>query len=295
MIEAATVDCHVHVVPPRLPGLKPIGPAGALLDARPDVLAGKLRGEMARAGVSHALAMGCLDSPPGDALGINGTLQLAAAVRGLHAVGAIDPRKTVVNHPDHYRRAEEQIAAGQVVALKAYLGYLHYGPESPPYRPYYRLAAKYRIPVILHTGDNWSTSAKVRYAHPLLVDDAAVDHPDVNFVMAHFGNPWLMDAAEVVYKNRNVWADLSGLVVGTDADFPTHDRGPLPADSAAALFLNDFQKAYRYADKPDRFLFGTDWPLAPMPGYRRFIEAVVPRADHPAVFGGNAAALFRLR
>ena len=42
---------------------------------------------------------------------------------------------------------------------------------------------------------------------PLLVDDVAVDNPDVKFVMAHFGNPWLIDAAEVIYKNDNVWAD----------------------------------------------------------------------------------------
>jgi hypothetical protein len=29
--------------------------------------------------------------------------------------------------------------------------------------------------------------------------------------MAHAGNPWMIDAAEVVYKNLNVWVDvLSG-------------------------------------------------------------------------------------
>ena len=46
------------------------------------------------------------------------------------------------------------------------------------------------------------------------MDEVAVDHPTREFVLAHVGNPWLTDAAEVVYKNLNVWADLSGLVVG---------------------------------------------------------------------------------
>ena len=44
--------------------------------------------------------------------------------------------------------------------------------------PYGRLAAKYDIPVIFHTGDTYSQSAKVKYAHPLFIDDVAVDFPE---------------------------------------------------------------------------------------------------------------------
>jgi predicted TIM-barrel fold metal-dependent hydrolase len=91
----------------------------------------------------------------------------------------------------------------------SHLGYLQFGPEHPNYVPYYEIAARYHLPVIVQTGDNWSTKAKVKYAHPLRMDEVAVDHPEVRFVLAHFGNPWLIDAAEVVFKNPNVWADLS--------------------------------------------------------------------------------------
>jgi predicted TIM-barrel fold metal-dependent hydrolase len=28
--------------------------------------------------------------------------------------------------------------------------------------------------------------------------------PETKFVLAHFGNPWILDAAQVVYKNMNV-------------------------------------------------------------------------------------------
>jgi predicted TIM-barrel fold metal-dependent hydrolase len=51
------------------------------------------------------------------------------------------------------------------------------------------------------------------------MDEVAVDHGDVRFVLAHLGNPWLIDAAEVIFKNPNVWADLSGLLVGTAEQF----------------------------------------------------------------------------
>src|SRR5947208_3489440 len=188
--EALMIDTHVHVVPPGLPGVGPLGlrPEGGAAE-----VAARLRDEMAAAGVGQALAMGAWNAGPDDPLGVNETLQLARAVPGLHAVGVADPLR---NDPDHLRRVEAVLASGQVKALKAYLGYLHYPPDHPGYVPYYELAGRFKLPVVFHTGDTYSPQAKVRFAHPLLVDDVAVDHPNVRFVLAHVGNPWLIDAAE---------------------------------------------------------------------------------------------------
>ena len=140
-----------------------------------------------------------------------------------------------------------------------------------------------------HTGDTYSARAKVKFAHPLLIDEAAVDHPDVNFVMAHCGNPWLIDAAEVVYKNTNVWADLSGLLVGDSAAF----EGMAQSGGLAKVAKN-VADALGYSERPDRFLYGSDWPLAPMRSYRNFIELIIPEEQRQAVFEGNARELFRL-
>ncbi len=289
------IDAHIHAVHDHVPGGKPGGPEEVDLDARPDTVAARLRTEMKEAGVTHALGMGRLDAPSDDPLGINGTLRLAALVPGLHAIGIADPSKRIATHAEHFKKAEDDIAAGKVVALKAYCGYLPFGPDSPAYTPYIRLAARYKIPFVLHTGDTWSTRAKLRYAHPLLVDDVAVDHPDVRFVIAHLGNPWLIDAAEVVFKNDNVWADLSGLLVGTAEAFRTGPDGRPSPESAWAQSLPALQKAFHYAEKPDRFLYGTDWPLAPMAGYRAFVESFIPREHHEAVFDTNARKLFGIK
>jgi predicted TIM-barrel fold metal-dependent hydrolase len=199
-------------------------------------------------------------------------------------VGVADPTRT---HLDHLRRAEDQLKRGKVKALKAYLGYLHYGPDSPQYVPYYELAKKYHLPMIFHTGDTYSTKAKLRFAHPLLVDEVAVDHPDVRFVLAHVGNPWIMDAAEVIYKNENVWADLSGLVVGDEADFRLTEFQEGMRETAESV-----RRAWRYTGKPNRFLYGSDWPLVPMSAYREFIATIVPEAHRKAVFEENAKSLF---
>jgi predicted TIM-barrel fold metal-dependent hydrolase len=277
------IDSHIHVVPPRLPGVGSLSP---VLDAPAESVADVLRQEMATAGVTQALAMGAWGAPDEDPLGVRGTLQIARSVPGLRAIGIADPTRTT---PEHLQRAATFLASGQVRALKAYLGYLHYAPDHPGYRPYFELAARYQAPFIFHTGDTYSPRAKLRFAQPLLVDDVAVDHPDVRFVLAHLGNPWLTDAAEVVYKNVNVWADLSGQVVGDASSFVAEEHQDRLQEAAAAL-----ARAFRYAERPNRFVYGSDWPLAPMGAYSAFIRSAIPATYHKQVFEENARTLFRL-
>ena len=289
------IDTHIHVVSSGLPGIKS-KPADVLKlyqGPRAD-MAARLEEEMKQANLAYAFGMGCLGGPPADPLGIAGTLALAASVPGLRAVGVADPRRA---EPAHLKAVEAQIETNRdkIVAFKAYLGYLHFGPEHPNYVPYYKLAKKYDLPVIVHTGDNWSTAAKVKYAHPLLMDEVAVDHPDVRFVLAHFGNPWLIDAAEVLFKNPNVWADLSGLFVGNKKEIEDLLHQAKSPDSAMGLIVSDLRKAIGYVGDFKKFIYGSDWPLAPMASYRRLIESFIPEVHHPAVFRANAETVFKIK
>jgi predicted TIM-barrel fold metal-dependent hydrolase len=277
------IDMHIHAVGPNLPGVKPLA---ALLDEPPPTVAAVIREEMKQVGVTHVLAMGRLDCTAADPLGIQSTLAIAELVPGMAAIGVADPTQT---DAAHLARVEEELQRGRVKALKGYLGYIYHGPDSPGYVPYFRLAARYNLPVIFHTGDNYSRKAKVRYAHPLLVDDVAVDHPGVRFVMAHFGNPWLTDAAEVVYKNDNVWVDFSALLVGDAATFAAYEQSGLMGRTVERV-----RQAMEFSERPDRWLYGSDWPLAPMAAYRDFIAALVPEPFHQALFEDNARALFGL-
>jgi predicted TIM-barrel fold metal-dependent hydrolase len=288
----AVIDTHVHIVNSRLPGVldtfSPLAPFGKDGTEGPKRLVKTIEDGTRKAGVVQALCMPRFEVSDRDPLGIQDTLAVAALVRGpkLHPVGLAHPERF---DRDHLDRVEEVLKQGKVKALKAYLGYLHYEPYSPGYRLYFKLAAKYKIPVIFHCGDTYSRSAKVKFAHPLKIDEVAVDYPRTRFVIAHFGNPWLMDAAQVVYKNKNVWADLSAIVIGDAESFATMGK-----EGVLDRAVKRVKEAIEYTEAPEKFLFGSDWPLSPMAVYCDFVRRLFPEKLHAKVFGGTARELFGL-
>ncbi|MCA1030401.1 amidohydrolase family protein [Bacillus timonensis] len=180
-------------------------------------------------------------------------------------------------------RLENEIIKPNVVGMKIYLGYYPFFANDEVYQPIYRLAKKYQLPIVFHTGDTYSERGLLKYSHPLTLDEVAVEHKDVTFIMAHFGDPWVLDGAEVVYKNTNMYADLSGLVVGTSSEIKRHQSG---------RFFDHLLHALSYCDHYDKLIFGTDWPLIPIRPYIQLIKDIVPCEYHEDVFYNNALKVF---
>ncbi|MFB7304205.1 amidohydrolase family protein [Heyndrickxia sporothermodurans] len=178
---------------------------------------------------------------------------------------------------------ENELQKDNVVGIKIYLGYYPFYAYDEIYHPVYALAEKYDVPVVFHTGDTYSERGLLKYSHPLTLDEVAVRFRKVRFVMAHFGDPWVLTGAEVVYKNSNMFADLSGLIVGTEIELMSYSEG---------RFLDHLRHALVYCDHYDRLLFGTDWPLAPIKPYIKFIQQLIPKKYHEDVFYNNAVKVF---
>lgn len=179
---------------------------------------------------------------------------------------------------------ERDLQKPNVVGLKIYLGYYPFYAYDRVYDPVYELAARYQVPVVFHSGDTYSERGLLKYSHPLTLDEVAVKHRDVTFMMAHLGDPWVLDGAEVVYKNRNMYADLSGLIVGDAANCQRLGESP--------LFFAHLRHAITYCDHYDKFLFGTDWPLAPVKPYIEFVQGLIPVEYHEDVFYKTALKVF---
>lgn len=180
-------------------------------------------------------------------------------------------------------RLEEEIQKPEVVGMKIYLGYYPFYAYDKVYEPVYQLAEKYQLPVVFHTGDTYSERGLLKYSHPLAIDEVAVKYRKVNFMMAHFGDPWTLTGAEIIYKNSNVYADLSGLIVGTKKELEEAQEG---------VFLNHLRHAIVYSNSYHKLIFGTDWPLAPFKPYIKFVKNLIPKEYHKEVFYNTAVKVF---
>ncbi len=220
---------------------------------------GELFAKMAERGVDHAVVITSykVDDDRPSVERVLDTLcddPRTSVVEGLRWMG---DERTDLDHLD------DRIRAGRVKGIKVYPGYEPMAINDPSLAPVFELAAKRDVPVLFHTGDTYAKGAKVRHAHPLLVDDVAVDFPDTKFVMCHAGNPWFVDAAQVMYKNDNVYADISGLTLGGfEAEFEHFMRNRLH-DMIAYMGLAE-----------RKLMYGTDWPLVHMSPYLDFVDSL---------------------
>ena len=182
---------------------------------------------------------------------------------------------------------EKHLQRKNCVGIKLYPGYNHFYVYDSLLDPFYQLAMQYKKTVAIHTGLTATSDALLKYSHPLTLDEAAVHYPHVQFVMCHIGNPWLVDAIAVMEKNKNVAADLSGILEGridNMTDFFKKKRGYI-----------DFIKGWlEYLDDYDRLLYGTDWPLANISNYIEFVAQIIPAQYHDKVFFDNANRIYKL-
>lgn len=146
--------------------------------------------------------------------------------------------------------------------------------------PVFQACADLGIPVLLHCGLSWAPSGLAQYAQPLLLEQALMTFPRLNFVLAHFGWPWVNEAVMLAVKYRNVYLDISIMYSGTPRD--TYQRV-----LAGQVGLEVIERSLA-----DRILFGTNYPRIDM---RRCVRGLRELGLSPAaleaISRGNARRL----
>lgn len=262
------IDCHVHLNNYH-------EQVAVSLESSLD----KLQASMAEAGVDYSLVLTSYlvsSHRPSTAA----VVEAIAKIPNLGVVAGISYTKY---RERDLRELADFLANGLVKGLKLYPGYEPFFPHDKRLKVVYDLAEEFDVPVMIHSGDTYSPGGKLKYSHPLEIDEVAVDHPKVKFVICHLGNPWLTDCMEVVYKNANVHADISGLVLG---EF---------TEAFEEYMLDEIRDVIIYAGDPQFFLFGTDWPICSMKSYVRFVKQLgLPPDAYRAMTYENARRLFKL-
>lgn len=191
---------------------------------------------------------------------------------------------TIDNHNDEYfKKCIKWLKDESIKGIKLYCGYEHHYPSDKRYQKIYDICIEYKVPVMIHTGDTLSNIAKIRFAHPLHIDDIAVDNPDLTIIMCHLGNPWILDCQEILYKNKNVYADISGLVIG---DFTL---------STQIYYTNKIKELLNYVSMPHHLIYGSDWPISSMHSYIELINKLeLNKQLQDLLFFKNSQNIFRL-
>jgi predicted TIM-barrel fold metal-dependent hydrolase len=262
------IDCHVHL--------------NRYEDGEPRTLEERyaaLKSEMERNGVDYAIVLSSFK--------IN---EDRPSTQQILEVAGDDPQIGVVAGVSYYDYRAHDLAelrillrTGRIKGLKLYPGYEAFYPHDPRMRVVYELAGEFDVPVMIHTGDTFDPKGKVKYAHPLEVDEVAVDFREVTFVICHMGNPWVTDAMEVIYKNENVVGDISGLTLG---HFP---------ERFEQFMLTQLNEVLAFAGHPSSLLYGTDWPICDMGSYIRFVRNLnLSPEETELIFWRNTARIFHL-
>jgi len=262
------IDCHTHVNRYE----------DEAAEALPVCLE-RLQTTMRRNRIDHSIILTSYRVSPGRP-SARSVVNAVRELPNLHVVAGISWTTFCQADVDELR---DLLQARAIKGLKLYPGYEPFYPADPKLTPAYQLAEEFDVPVMIHTGDTYAPTGKVKYSHPLHVDEVAVDFPKVKFLICHLGNPWFRDCMEVVYKNENVYTDISGLTLGGFTD------------RFEAYMRQQLKEMILWGVNPNKVLYGTDWPLATMESYLQFMkELSLPARDKALMFHENAAALFKI-
>jgi predicted TIM-barrel fold metal-dependent hydrolase len=173
---------------------------------------------------------------------------------------------------------------GYVKGFKIRLGYVKVYPDDPIYDPIYDYAEDQNLPVMFHTGDTATSTGSLKHSHPLTIDPLANSRPEMKIVICHFGNPWISDVAELIYKHPYVFADMSGLVAGDGAKY---------AEKYIESLATKLSDAIYFASGADKIIFGTDYPVETYPAGLNLLRRLkIDEDDISKIAQKNAMKVF---
>lgn len=188
---------------------------------------------------------------------------------------------------------EKALQNEKVIGIKIYGGYYPEYIYSDIYEPFYEIAKKYNVPVAIHLADVIGKGGSLKTAHPMTMDELAGKHEDITFIICHLGEPWNMDAAEVIARNKNVYGDLSGLILGDKKRILKLVKNPdINTRWKQAIAYLEYYGDNCAMNSLDKLMFGTDWPIVDIKGYIKFIEKLIPKEYHNKVFYETALNVF---
>ena len=193
------------------------------------------------------------------------------------AFGSVDPHKGKMG----LREVKRLIDDHKIGGFKFHPTCQGFYPNDRMAYPLYEVMEELGVPALFHTGQTGIGAGlpggggiRLKYSDPLLVDDVAVDFPELRIILAHPSFPWQDEALAVATHKPHVYIDLSGW---SPKYFPP--------------------QLVRYANSllKDKVLFGSDYPLiSPDRWLADFAELEIKPEVRPKILKDNAVRLLGL-
>ncbi len=200
----------------------------------------------------------------------------------LFPIGSIDMdgdvKKQLAYHEQLFRNKK-------IFGIKLYTGYQYFYPSDKRVYPIAELCGKYKKPLIFHSGDVYGPQSgpHLKYAHPIHIDELAMNCRNTNIVISHFGFPYLLETANIVMKNANVFADISG-------NIDAYTTSTQDLKRMVNQFVLEFQRVFNlYPKVKEKVMFGTDYcgedtPLSQVQSYIDLVRALFTAKEREQVF-----------
>jgi predicted TIM-barrel fold metal-dependent hydrolase len=122
-----------------------------------------------------------------------------------------------------------------------------FDPSDPEHEELFSTIEDLGVPCVFHGGNSTMGAGapggrglRVRHGDPLMIDDLAARHPDLQILIAHPAFPWEKEQLAVCQQKGNVYMDLSGW---------------LPK------YIDEQVLHYAGTVLRDKVMFGTDYPM----------------------------------
>jgi predicted TIM-barrel fold metal-dependent hydrolase len=138
-----------------------------------------------------------------------------------------------------------------------------FDPSNPEHERLFSTIEDLGVPVVFHGGNSTlgacspgGRGLKIKYGNPMLIDDVAARHPDLQILIAHPAFPWEKEQLAICQQKGNVYMDLSGWM---------------------PRYVDDQVLHYAKTLLSDKVMFGTDYPMIePGPWLEQFAELEFP-------------------
>ena len=161
------------------------------------------------------------------------------------------------------------------VGVHAYPHWFSLAPDAARWYPIYAKCCELDLPFMLQVGQNLIYQKDVRLpsvARPILLDQIAIDFPELTLIGIHVGTPWSDEMIAMAWKHERVF-------IGIDAYAPKY----LPTN--LIHYMNSYGS--------HKVLFGTDWPVIdPRRGVAEITAHNLRSEAYEQVMRGNALAVF---